>query len=199
MSTTGAISSGLSVLPGGSLISGVISFLGSLGIKGSTQHFSYDIIWPRASAWGGAADAVFRVSFSDDQMKLIYQHAQAKLLTAMQQTWGMSANMSLAIAQDVSQHADGSLFALFYLWIGTNIDAAQPATLQTYMSALYPQIFLQAIEDAGLDPGGVINVGNVSSPSTPVSGSVTTASAGYSSLLVVLALLGAGLIFARRK
>jgi hypothetical protein len=176
----------------------VISFLGSLGIKGSTQHFSYDIIWPRASAWGGAADAVFRVSFSNDQMNLIYQHAQARLLTAMNQTWGMSANISGSIAQTATLHADGTLFALFYLWIGTNIDASQPATLQTYMSALYPQVFVGAITDAGLDPDGVINVGNVSSPSTPVNSSVKTASAGYSSLLVVGALIGAGLLLAKK-
>jgi hypothetical protein len=133
-------------------------------------------------------------------MSLIFQHAQANMQRAMNQTWGLSANMSAAIAQTVAQHPDATLFALFYLWVGTNIDASQPDTLRVFLESLYPQVFLGAIADAGLDPSKVSSVGSVTSPGLGgTSSTVKTANAGYSSLLIVGALLGAGLFLGRKR
>jgi hypothetical protein len=69
--------------------------------------------------------------------------------------------MSLVIAQDVQNPSKQGVtgkwilwlfFHHFYLWIGTNIDAAHPETMTSSMLELFPPIFITTLSQAGLDP-----------------------------------------------
>lgn len=157
------VQTGVNAIPGfGQLLSGAIGILRSIGltIKGKTEHFSYDQIEPVAKSFADSAFPKFRTAYTDDECISIAQKVQGRLLSKMQTVWGLAATNSLQIARDVQDPSRVNVSGVwvlwlylhhYFLWIGQNIDAANPESFQKYFTDMWPDVFSGAITDAGLD------------------------------------------------
>lgn len=137
-----------------SALTGVLEALG-LQIKGKTQHLSYDQVNPAAQAFSRDCFGAFARGYTVSEMQSIAQQVKPLFLASMTANWGLGASLNQTIARDIAENAGiQSALArqlwLYGVWIGTNVDAESTTSYSEYMLALFPQIFLQAIANAGL-------------------------------------------------
>jgi hypothetical protein len=210
--------------PIGGAIGVVASIFQSLGIKGSTQHLSYDVVAPLASRFQSDTYQYLNKIFGQPSFAVVAPIAGKKFVDEMQKFWGLGASLNQTIATDAiasGQRGDlGRLLWLFCIWVGTNIDQARPETFQQFMRDEFRAIFLAAYSEAGydtnrLDPGYIAPAISVTQPynggspgvtyvpgqatASPldIGGGLTTASLGGA--LGIFLILGAGVYFFMSK
>ena len=185
-------------VPGSGIIASIVSFLGGL-VKGKTPHASYDQVITPAQQWAVQASASF-ADFNSDEKLLIQRAVVPRFLNAMQQNWGLGASLNNSIARDIqSSNSDITrLLTLLFVWVGTNVDSSQAATFNTYMATLYPGIFVNAVNDMGLDVHRISGVpGSTVNPPPGQSGSMG-ASLGMSPVMLIIILVVVIFLVARK-
>lgn len=196
----------------GTFLADAIDWVGKI-VKGSTVHPTYQQVKPKAEAFASAMLTQYASFYPDAMLEKIGDYARKKMLSYMSSFWGLSNSTNYAMAQDLGdpngrQHVSGKwilwlVFHHFYLWIGTNIDADTPSSFEHYFDALWPDVFLQSITDAGGDPsktlsttGAGAGTGGGSGIGAGTGGGTTTQGAGFGgSTLMYLAIAGAVLYF----
>ena len=218
--TTGNVaSSTVAVLgassPVGGLIATGMNVLEALGIsiRGKTQHLSYEQVLSPAVDFGLKLWQVFDSAYSDAELAAIARKVPARFNQAMQERWGMAASLNQTIYNDINtnymrKNELNRQMALFYIWVGTNVDAESATEMGVVLDAYFVAIFLAAVSDAGLSAGAL--KGNVTVP-MPGDGTYlppgdatgtnppNATAAGSKSVLALLALAGAGYFLLKKK
>ena len=184
-----------------------------ISIKGSTQHLSYAQCMQKAPDFSNQMHAIFAAAYSADEIMAIQQKVPARFEAAMQSYWGLTISLNQQILVDIKLNVNvkDELFremGLFYLWVGTNIDAESADEFSTTFPSLFTDIFLAAISDAGLSADKLKSTTAVTPPASGMNpivqgntvnpGTTTAVSqAGFGGLGMLL-LLGAGVALAMK-
>ncbi len=193
-----------STSPVGGIVATAINVLQALGItvKGKTQHLSYDQVIPKAVDFSNSMVPIFTKAYGAGEILAIVSKVPNRFQKAMVERWGTDGlNGNIFQSVTVSPGRNDALsnqLGLFFLWVGTNIDAESTDEFRLVFDAYFAGIFLAAIADAGLSAGalkGTVvvpppNTTTPATPSQPADGAQVTA--GNSSLLMLIALAGAG-------
>lgn len=139
-----------------SVASGASKFLQSLGLKGKTQHASFNAVTGPASAAATEIYNKFVSVYGIAQAPRVAQLMSANLLTQTNSWWGLGPSLNQQIVSDSQQNSTdlSHQLWLFFIWVYTNVDQNQSAdTNGNIASTLYNLIFITAIDQAGLDHG----------------------------------------------
>jgi hypothetical protein len=149
---------------GGTLasIAGIAQALG-LNIQGPTKHLSFaqatntiavpavNKLWP-----------LFQSAYTYNELQVIALKVFPRFANAMTTYWGMGSTQNQAIFQNIESqqtinNALNNQLVMFFIWVGTNIDADRAQSeLVSIVPTYWSAIFEGAISDAGLDPAKLI-------------------------------------------
>jgi hypothetical protein len=201
---------------GGAIATGaaVLQLLG-ISIRGKTQKLSFAQVEPKATDFGLNMWKIFSGAFSPAQILQIQEKVPGRFENAMMERWGVGSSLNGNIIVDIKSHYTtlnelNRQFALFYIWVGTNVDAESDTEFLTVLDAFFAEIFLGAVGDAGLSTAGLkaattIVSGNKTTPTGTSTGFVgpldpSTTEAGVSgSALGLIAIAGLALMFLGKK
>jgi len=172
------------------IIGDFISSLGKLiGIRGRTQHLSYEEVLPRAQRFEAEIRPLFVQAYGEQNFAAIARPANRNWLREMNSWWGPSPNwVTQNIRNSLVTAPQHLYFTNFFLWVWTNVDAdqARMAENERIFQALFRSVFIEAIQEAGFDPNKAVQVQPGSA----------AASGGGLTQAAVPVLLGIGLLLA---
>lgn len=193
--------------PIGGIVGTAINVLQALGVtvKGKTSHLSYDAVMPKAVDFSVNMVKAFEKAYTPAEIAGIKNMVPRRFVAAMAERWGYGDGLNASIYTSVlaspnRTDALSNQFGLFFLWVGTNVDAESADEFRIVFDAYFSGIFLAAISDANLSASklrGTVPVpdpvtgGTVTQPGTTTEEENPQQKAGFSSLLMLAGVAGA--------